>query len=154
MKRLRSPAGLKKVVQLRSGPAAVDALLQADLSEPASGAPRASASESESAITLYLEEIGHLKVLAPREELQLLPRIKLGDRKARERLIQGCLPMVVQIAREFENRGLPLLDLVSEGNIGLLQAVKQFNPAGGTAFTSHSAKWIRHAIKCALASLS
>lgn len=154
IKRHRSSARLKKVVPLPTDSAAVQALLQADLSDGAACASACTANESESAITLYIEEIGHLKVLAPQEELQLLPRVKLGDRKARERLIQGCLPVVVQIAREFENRGLPLLDLVSEGNVGLLQAVEQFNPASGNTFARHSAQWIRHSIECALASLS
>ena len=78
------------------------------------------AQNGDTAIELYLCEIGQVKQLTPKEEDGLVARTKLGDLKARERLIKGNLRRVVRISREYENTGLPLLDLISEGNIGLI----------------------------------
>jgi DNA-directed RNA polymerase sigma subunit (sigma70/sigma32) len=112
------------------------------------------ARHSDQAITLYLREIGQVPRLTPAEELELLGRIRKGDRRARERLIKAKLRLVVKISREYENIGLPLLDLISEGNLGLLKAVERFDPAKDTDFSACSAWWIKQAIKRALASQS
>jgi hypothetical protein len=87
--------------------------------------------DGDSAIRLYLREIGLVKLLTPQEEIELAARIKKGDKKAREHMIKANLRLVVKIARDYEGIGLPLLDLISEGNIGLMKAVERFDPAKG-----------------------
>jgi RNA polymerase primary sigma factor len=82
--------------------------------------------DGETAIKLYLREIGQVKLLTPEEEIQLAARIKKGDKKARELMIKANLRLVVKIAHDYENFGLPLLDLINEGNIGLMKAVERF----------------------------
>jgi DNA-directed RNA polymerase sigma subunit (sigma70/sigma32) len=112
------------------------------------------AHNGDTAIKLYLREIGQVEQLTPEEEIELVARTKRGDRKARERLIKGNLRRVVKISREYENIGLPLLDLISEGNIGLMKAVERFEPTKGNKFSSFSAWWIKQSIKRALANES
>ncbi|HEV2318345.1 MAG TPA: sigma-70 factor domain-containing protein, partial [Verrucomicrobiae bacterium] len=85
----------------------------------------------DTAIKLYLREIGQVKLLTPQEEIQLAARIKTGDKKAREQMIKANLRLVVKIARDYDGIGLPLLDLISEGNIGLMKAVERFDPKKG-----------------------
>ena len=82
--------------------------------------------DGDTAIKLYLREIGQVKLLTPEEEIELAARIKKGDKKARELMIKANLRLVVKIARDYEGIGLPLLDLISEGNIGLMKAVARF----------------------------
>jgi RNA polymerase sigma factor (sigma-70 family) len=113
-----------------------------------------SAHNGDTAIKLYLCDIGQVKLLTPEEELELIGRTRRGDRKARERLIKGNLRRVVEISREYENISLPLLDIISEGNIGLLKAVERFEPAKGDNFSTFSAWWIKQSIKRALANQS
>ena len=103
---------------------------------------------------LYLREIGQVKLLTPQEEIELAARIKRGDKKAREQMIKANLRLVVKIARDYEGIGLPLLDLISEGNIGLIKAVERFDPAKGGKLSTYSAWWIKQSIKRALASQS
>jgi DNA-directed RNA polymerase sigma subunit (sigma70/sigma32) len=112
------------------------------------------AHKGDAAIKLYLCEIGQVKPLTPEEEIELVARTKRGDRKARERLIKGNLRRVVKISREYENIGLPLLDLICEGNIGLIKAVERFEPTKGNKFSTFSAWWIKQSIKRALANQS
>jgi RNA polymerase primary sigma factor len=113
-----------------------------------------SAYGSDTAIRLYLREIGQVKLLTPQEEIDLAARIKKGDKKAREEMIKANLRLVVKIAREYEGIGLPLLDLVSEGNIGLMKAVERFDPAKGAKLSTYSSWWIKQAMKRALANQS
>ncbi len=87
--------------------------------------------DGDTAIKLYLREIGQVKLLTPQEEIVLAARIKQGDKKAREQMIKANLRLVVKIARDYEGIGLPLLDLISEGNIGLMKAVERFDPKKG-----------------------
>jgi RNA polymerase primary sigma factor len=105
----------------------------------------------DSAIKLYLKEIGEVPLLTPEEEVELAARIKKGDKKAREQMIKANLRLVVKIAHDYENYGLPLLDLISEGNIGLMKAVERFDPAKGGKLSTYAAWWIKQAIKRALA---
>jgi len=105
----------------------------------------------ETIITLYMREIGRVKLLTPLEELELAARIKNGDVEAREQMIKANLRLVVKIARGYEGLGVPLLDLISEGNIGLMKAVERFDPAKGGKLSTYSAWWIKHAITRALA---
>ena len=106
---------------------------------------------SETSITLYMREIGRVKLLTRQEEIELAARIKKGDTEARDRMIKANLRFVVKIARSYEGIGLPLLDLISEGNIGLMRAVERFDPGKGAKLSTYSAWWIKHAIIEALA---
>ena len=103
---------------------------------------------------LYLREIGRVKLLTPEEEIALAERIQDGDKDAREQMIQANLRLVVKIARDYEGLGLPLLDLVSEGNIGLMKGVGRFRPAMGAKLSTYVAWWIKQSIKRALANQS
>jgi RNA polymerase primary sigma factor len=110
--------------------------------------------DGETAIKLYLREIGQVKLLTPEEEIELAARIKKGDKKARELMIKANLRLVVKIAHDYENFGLPLLDLISEGNIGLMKAVERFDPAKGGKLSTYGSWWIKQSIKRALANQS
>jgi RNA polymerase primary sigma factor len=110
--------------------------------------------DGDMAIKLYLREIGQVKLLTPEEEIELAARIKKGDKKAREHMIKANLRLVVKIARDYEGIGLPLLDLISEGNIGLMKAVERFDPAKGGKLSTYGSWWIKQAIKRALANQS
>jgi RNA polymerase primary sigma factor len=110
--------------------------------------------DSDTAIKLYLREIGQVKLLTPAEEIELAARIKKGDKKARELMIKANLRLVVKIAHDYEGLGLPLLDLISEGNIGLMKAVERFDPAKGGKLSTYGAWWIKQSIKRALANQS
>jgi RNA polymerase primary sigma factor len=101
-----------------------------------------------------LREIGQVKLLSPEEEVELAARIKKGDKKAREQMIKANLRLVVKIAHDYENFGLPLLDLISEGNIGLMKAVERFDPAKGGKLSTYGSWWIKQSIKRALANQS
>ena len=110
--------------------------------------------DGDTAIKLYLREIGQVKLLTPDEEIQLAARIKKGDKKAREQMIKANLRLVVKIAHDYENFGLPLLDLINEGNIGLMKAVERFDPAKGGKLSTYGSWWIKQSIKRALANQS
>jgi RNA polymerase primary sigma factor len=102
------------------------------------------------AIEAYLREIGRIPLLTPRQETKLAKKVKQGDDEARSLMITSNLRLVVTIARSYINLGLPLLDLISEGNIGLVKAVERFDPARRVKLSSYASWWIRQAIKRAL----
>jgi len=108
----------------------------------------------DAAIGLYLREISEVKRLTPQAEFALATRIKKGDQKAREKIIRANLGLVAKIARDHEGLGLPLLDLVSEGNIGLIKAVGRFNPAKAGKLATCASWWIKRSITRALANQS
>ncbi len=110
--------------------------------------------DADTAFKLYLREIGQVKLLTPQEEIDLAAKIKKGDKKARELMIKANLRLVVKIAHDYEGFGLPLLDLVSEGNIGLMKAVERFDPSKGGKLSTYGAWWIKQSIKRALANQS
>jgi RNA polymerase primary sigma factor len=107
-----------------------------------------------SAIKLYLQEIGKVPLLKPAEEVELANRIQNGDMEARDLMIRANLRLVVKIAHDYANFGLPLLDLISEGNIGLIKAVERFDPTKGGKLSTYAAWWIKQSIKRALANQS
>ena len=107
--------------------------------------------DGDTAYQLYLKEIGQTALLTIEEENYLAARIKKGDKAARERMIKANLRLVVKIARDYEGYGVPLLDLISEGNIGLMKGVERFDPTKGAKLSTYSAWWIKQAIKRALA---
>lgn len=98
-------------------------------------------------ISNYLREIGQLPLLTPGEEIKLARRIEAGDENARNLMITSNLRLVVSIARCYTNLGLPLVDLIAEGNIGLIGAVERFNPDRGAKFSTYAVWWIKQAIK-------
>src|SRR5438067_6194535 len=106
------------------------------------------------ALQLYLREIGQVKLLTPKEEIELAKRIKKGDEQAREHMIKANLRLVVKIARDYDGLGLPLLDLINEGNIGLMKGVERFDPTKGAKLSTYASWWIKQAIKRALANQS
>jgi RNA polymerase primary sigma factor len=110
--------------------------------------------ERTNAYSLYLREIGQTKLLTPEQEIKLAARIKRGDSRAREEMIKANLRLVVKIAREYEDYGVPLLDLINEGNIGLMKAVERFDPAKGAKLSTYAAWWIKQAIRRALSNQS
>ncbi len=110
--------------------------------------------DGDSAIRLYLREIGQVALLTIEQENDLAARIKKGDKKAREHMIKANLRLVVKIAHDYEGFGLPLLDLISEGNIGLMKAVERFDPAKGGKLSTYGSWWIKQSIKRALANQS
>ncbi len=105
-------------------------------------------------IKIYLREIGRTDLITPQEEIALAARIKKGDAKARAHMIEANLRLVVKIANDYARYGLPLLDLISEGNIGLMKAVERFDPKKGGKLSTYAAWWIKQAIKRALANQS
>src|SRR6202049_834146 len=112
------------------------------------------ADDSETSIKIYLREIMQTPLLTARQEIELAARIKKGDQKARAWMIKANLRLVVKIAHDYSNFGLPLLDLISEGNIGLMKAVERFDPAKGGKLSTYGAWWIKQSIKRALANQS
>ena len=110
--------------------------------------------ESDSGLNRYLQEIGRIPLLTPQQEVELAGKIKNGDAAARERMIKANLRLVVTIARDYTNLGLQLLDLISEGNIGLTKAVERFDPAKGAKLSTYAMWWIKQSIKRALANQS
>ena len=99
------------------------------------------------ATSIYLKEIGGSRLLTSAEEKMIARRIRQGDESARHRMIESNLRLVVKIARRYINRGLPLLDLIEEGNLGLIHAVKKFDPERGFRFSTYATWWIRQTIE-------
>jgi RNA polymerase primary sigma factor len=105
-------------------------------------------------LQLYLQEIGKTPLLTIDEEVKLARRIRKGDKAARDHMISANLRLVVKIAMDYKDFGLPLLDLISEGNIGLIKAVERFDPRKGGKLSTYAAWWIKQSIKRALANQS
>ena len=103
-----------------------------------------------SCLEMYLKQIGDIKLLSKEEEKELAEKIADGDKKAREKLIQSNLRLVVSIAKSYQNNSIPLLDLIQEGNIGLIKAVDKFNPELGYRFSTFATWWIKQTITKAL----
>ncbi len=107
-----------------------------------------------SSLKLYLKEISKTPLITVEEEIKLAERIKNGDAEARAHMIRANLRLVVKIAQDYANYGLPVMDLISEGNIGLMKAVERFDPAKGGKLSTYAAWWIKQSIKRALANQS
>ncbi len=110
--------------------------------------------DEHSSLRLYLRDAVETPLLTAQEEVELARRIQKGDDAAREHMIRANLRLVIKIAREYEDYGLPLLDLVNEGNIGLMRAVERFDPDRGAKLSTYAAWWIKQSIKRALSNQS
>ncbi|MCK4463569.1 MAG: sigma-70 family RNA polymerase sigma factor [Candidatus Omnitrophica bacterium] len=103
------------------------------------------------AIRLYLKDIKKLSLLTPKEEIELARKIKKGDNRARQKMIKSNLRLVISIAKKYSYLGVPMLDLIEEGNLGLMKAVEKFNPRKGYRFSTYAAWWIKQYITRAIA---
>ncbi|NLI15142.1 MAG: sigma-70 family RNA polymerase sigma factor [candidate division Zixibacteria bacterium] len=110
--------------------------------------------DEDPSLDLYLREIGETSLLTADEEVDLAKRIRSGDHEALERLTKANLRFVVSVAKQYQNQGLSLADLINEGNIGLIKAAKRFDETRGFKFISYAVWWIRQAILQALAEQS
>lgn len=106
------------------------------------------------AFRLYMNEVAQTKLLTPEEEVNLARRVQQGDDAAREQMIKANLRLVVSLARSYENFGLPLLDLINEGNIGLMKAVERFDPSRGVKFSTYAVWWIKQAMRRGLSNFA
>lgn len=109
---------------------------------------------SKQSIEKYLEEIGGYSPLSPEQEIYLARRIKKGDEGSLDQLVKANLRFVISVAKEYQGQGLPLLDLISEGNLGLIKAAQRFDETRGFKFISYAVWWIRQSILQALAEQS
>ncbi len=133
-------------VEVQRSPKAVTAVVDAR--------PERGPWDENTSLRLYLREAVETALLTPDEEVVLARRIQAGDEEAREHMIKANLRLVVKIAREYEDYGLPLLDLINEGNIGLMRAVERFDPTKGAKLSTYAAWWIKQSIKRALSNQS
>ncbi len=138
--------------ELEGGDEPLETLLDKDPAELGEKpeAPEAG-DRSRELIALYLQEISKVKLLTPQEEQDLARRVQAGDGEAERHLVEANLRLVVAIARRYLHRGLSLLDLIEEGNVGLLHAARKFRPDRGTRFSTYATWWIRQAVVRALA---
>jgi RNA polymerase primary sigma factor len=122
--------------------------------KPEEAVHHARASVSEDPVQLYLRSIGRIKLLKPTEEIELARRIVKGDLSAKDKLVQSNLRLVVSVAKKYQGRGLPFLDLIQEGNVGLIRASEKFDAERGYKFSTYATWWIRQGITRALADKS
>lgn len=101
-------------------------------------------------LTMYLKDINRIPLLSKEEELSLAKRVVEGDEFARKRMIESNLRFVVNVAKKYQNQGLPLIDLINEGNIGLMTALEKFDPDKGYHFISYAVWWIRQSVMKAI----
>ncbi len=106
---------------------------------------------SDDSVRLHLREIGKIPLLSAEEELELAQRVKEGDKKAKDKMAEANMRLVVSIAKRYSGRGLDFLDLIQEGHTGLLRAVEKFDPDKGFKFSTYATWWIRQAITRAIA---
>lgn len=142
--RRASPAPAPKLAEVPRDPEVHTAAWEVTLGRPEMVTP----------LARYLRDAIEVPLLTVAEEIELARRIQQGDDVAREHMIRANLRLVVKIAREYENYGLPLLDLINEGNLGLMKAVERFDPAKGGKLSTYGAWWIKQSIRRALTNQS
>lgn len=101
---------------------------------------------SEESISMYLKDVRKLDMITAEEEVTLAKKVQEGDSKAAEKLIKSNLRFVISVAKEYQNQGLPLADLIAEGNVGLIKAAQKFDPERGFRFISYAVWWIKQSI--------
>ena len=144
--RKKGPVSKSKTKKKVKAPSVITRIKQPDHATGSYGA--------NSSINLYLNEIAQYPLISVEEECELAVRIKAGDESAEQELTNANLRLVVKIARDYEGLGLPLLDLIEEGNMGLMKAVKRFDPTKGGKLSTYGSWWIKQSIKRALANQS
>ncbi len=122
--------------------------------DPKNPSPSGISTRESQSLDRYLQEIGKVSLITPEEEVQLARRIQAGDQLALEKLTQANLRFVVSVAKQYQNQGLSLGDLINEGNLGLIKAAKRFDETRGFKFISYAVWWIRQSILQALAEQS
>jgi len=126
-----------------------------DLAEQAEEEQRAAAAEvreiSTDSLQLFLKEVGKVDLLTAAQEVELAKRIERGDHRAKQEMVEANLRLVVSIAKKYRNQGLPFLDLIQEGTIGLVRAAEKFDHRKGFKFSTYATWWIRQAVARALA---
>ncbi|MBE7503879.1 MAG: RNA polymerase sigma factor RpoD/SigA [Verrucomicrobiales bacterium] len=130
---------------------AVAPVLTPNASTPAPGLEPRPSYGVDGALQLYMREVAEVDLLTIQQENELAARIHAGDPAAREHMIRANLRLVVKIAREYDGFGLPLLDLINEGNMGLMRAVERFDPAKGGKLSTYASWWIKQSIRRAIA---
>ena len=98
------------------------------------------------ALERYLQDIGRVEMISPEEEVELSMRIQRGDQVALARLVKANLRFVVSVAKQYQSKGLALVDIINEGNVGLIKAAQKFDPTRGFKFISYAVWWIRQSI--------
>ncbi len=147
-----APAAPRPVPAPRPTPPPVATAADVELDPTEPGLPWEELStEERSPIRYYLDQIGKTPLLTLEEETALARRVLKGDEAARQKMIQSNLRLVVRIAKDYDNFGLSLMDLISEGNFGLIKAVERFDPDKGGKLSTYASWWIKQAIKRALA---
>jgi RNA polymerase sigma factor (sigma-70 family) len=129
----------------------LETLLEEEPEPPQPAAPARPGQRDRELLSLYLQEIAPNPLLTADEEQGLARRVQSGDAEAEHKLVESNLRLVVHVARRYRNRGLSLLDLIEEGNIGLMQAARKYRPDRGTRFSTYAIWWIRQALTRALA---
>ena len=109
------------------------------------------ANRKRTALEIYLKDIAYNQLLTPQQEVELAIKIRAGDRKSLEKMIESNLRFVITISKEYQGRGLPLEDLIAEGNMGLVRAATRYDEKVGVKFTTYAVWWIRQGILSALA---
>src|SRR5579859_6925349 len=145
----RAPARVKRILPLRRKAPREDLPeLSADHAEqPEDAAEHGVVVDS---VANYLREIAKIPRITPKQEIELAKRIEEGDEAAKRRMIEANLRLVVSVAKHYLNQGFPLLDLIQEGNIGLIRAVEKFDYRKGYRFSTYAVWWIRQAVTRAL----
>ena len=128
-----------------------DEVLPADLDEPEALPEDVENAKLDDPVRMYLKEIGRIKLLTPEEEQEIAKKMAEGDEDARKRMSEANLRLVVSIAKRYVGRGMQLLDLIQEGNLGLMKAVEKFDYTKGYKFSTYATWWIRQSITRAIA---